>query len=125
MKEETIRDPFPLPDTYGSLEERIEAALTSPSRFLPQKPSWYYDGALGFCVFWEDVAHFGDWQNHYVTLYRAFDDRRLVGCRIEGIRKDEDGRLRIEHEDAGHPGWTQAEVEAAKAEHAKQPSVPA
>jgi hypothetical protein len=118
-----IHDPFPLPfDENMKLEEYLELAKKSPARFLPFKPGWIYDGVLGFDVLWEETEYCGKWLNHYVTLYISRDEpKRVVGCRVEGIRQREGDKsdLYIEHEDAGHPGWTPEEVEKAKQDHEK------
>lgn len=74
------------PDGIG-LDEFIKSTL--PDGKWPNfKPYFYYHTELDTLeCFWENAQDYGDWLNPWLTLMRAVDDNRIVGCKIGGIRQ--------------------------------------
>jgi len=45
------------------------------------KPFFSEDGKCWF-YYTEDAESYVEWIDHRLTVYRAMDDRRIVGCRL-------------------------------------------
>lgn len=61
-------------------QKQILEAAASAGPFQV-KPYWNNEGKQ-IEVLFENVEHYGDWLNHSVTLFRAMDNNRVVGCII-------------------------------------------
>ena len=53
------------------------------------EPVWFYSKD-GDCIFayWENVPTYGDRLNGSLTIYRAVDDNRVIGCQVKGVEKE-------------------------------------
>ncbi|MFH1108407.1 MAG: hypothetical protein V1790_04305 [Planctomycetota bacterium] len=63
----------------------VDAILKEfPSRF-ESRPSY---SAAGDCVeyFFEDTDHFAERIDCWLTVYRAFDDRRVIGFKLKNVK---------------------------------------
>ena len=73
----------------------LELAKNPPPR--AQLPAGFYSRE-GDCLYFytEDVPELGEYVDPLLTLYRALDDRRMIGAHIHGIaRLPEDDPLRL------------------------------
>ena len=54
----------------------------------PPSPGGFYSQA-GDCFFYyfEDAPHLAEWIDTTMTVYRALDDRRIVGVQINGVSR--------------------------------------
>ncbi len=74
-------------DKPESFEDFVLRAIKdAPSE--PFKPNAFHntDGDL-LEVFWENVSYYAEWLNPKVTVLRAEDDKRIVGCQVWGLSK--------------------------------------
>lgn len=70
-------------DDFHRMMKEIHAGIARAGKFEPG--AWY--SKEGDCIFvhWEGVPYYAEWINHDLTLYRAMDDKRIVGCAITWI----------------------------------------
>lgn len=70
-------------EEFAKAVQKIVGLVKPDKNFKPQA---YYnqDGDL-IEVYWENVDYYGEWLNHGLTLYKAQDDNRVIGCEINWI----------------------------------------
>jgi hypothetical protein len=88
-KSETVNG-FPrTPPNYFENAEYVQKRALKLAGTKKSEPGWYHSKD-GDCIFayWEDVPSYADRINGPITVYRAVDDNRIVGCQLKGVEKE-------------------------------------
>lgn len=79
----------------GKARPTLEQVMRKIARENPGPPrqGWFYSKDLDTLhAFVENVEHYGDWICRGLTVYRAFDDKRIVGFFVDGVLMQKAGR---------------------------------
>lgn len=73
------------PNYFSNMTYRQKKKAAAKGETIP-RPGWYHSKD-GDCIFahWEDVPSYAERINGPITVYRAMDDKRIVGCQLKGV----------------------------------------
>jgi len=66
--------------------------MDAPTANQPKPGVWYSDAGDSMFCYLEGVPHHMVYINPQITVYKAEDDNRIIGVRIDGIKKIIDGK---------------------------------
>jgi hypothetical protein len=74
----------------GKRNEDLVRALEELTKDIPRgpfKPDAYYNTTGDFIeAIFEPVSYYAQWVNHRLTILRAQDDHRVVGCQVTWVK---------------------------------------